>query len=73
MIQVTEPELERHAGPVRSLVPPSKNLPHCTICQIPNLRDLSAGSIAFQKVKVLEGRATRLSASKTSVFVGLRR
>ena len=34
---------------------PSKNLTHCTISQMPNLRDLSVGLIAFQKVKVLEG------------------
>jgi hypothetical protein len=34
---------------------PSKTLPHCTIYQMPNLRDLPAGSIVFQKVKVLEG------------------
>jgi hypothetical protein len=39
-----------------SWILPSKNPPHCTIGQMPNLGGLSAGSIAFQKVKVLEER-----------------
>jgi hypothetical protein len=36
------------------LKPPSKNLLHCTIYQMLNLQDLSAGSFTLQKVKVLE-------------------
>jgi hypothetical protein len=47
---------------------PSKNPQHCGTSEMPNMRDLAAGSTAFQKVKVLEGKCSASRRGKQNGF-----